>query len=84
MGLSDTFTQIAFLTNDTRNIGALKKEVLKLERDLMQQKSRNKVLQLELENPLNVHRWLQATQPHPQVEEARGQGSRNSGAHSED
>jgi chromosome segregation ATPase len=49
--------EIAFLTNDTRNLGALKKEVLKLERDLMQQKSRNKVLQLELENPLNVHRW---------------------------
>ena len=28
-----------------------------MERDLMQQKSRNKVLQTELENPLNVHRW---------------------------
>ena len=49
--------EIAFLSNDTRNLDALKKEVLKLERDLMQQKSRNKVLQLELENPLNVHRW---------------------------
>ena len=35
--------------------------MLKLERDLMQQKSRNKVLQLELENPLNVHRCLQTT-----------------------
>ena len=45
------------MSNDTRNLDALKKEVLKLERDLMQQKSRNKVLQLELENPLNVHRW---------------------------
>lgn len=54
-------SQITFLTNDTRNIGALKKEVLKLERDLMQQKSRNKVLQLELENPLNVHRCLHTT-----------------------
>jgi hypothetical protein len=31
-------------------------EVLRLERELMQQKSRNKVLQAELENPLNVHR----------------------------
>ena len=49
--------EIAFLSNDTKNLDALKKEVLKLERDLMQQKSRNKVLQLELENPLNVHRW---------------------------
>ena len=28
----------------TRNLTALKKEVLKLERELMQQKSRNKVL----------------------------------------
>ena len=46
-----------FLEQDTRNLAALKKEVLKLERDLMQQKSRNKVLQTELENPLNVHRW---------------------------
>ena len=46
-----------FLEQDTRNLTSLKKEVLKLERELMQQKSRNKVLQTELENPLNVHRW---------------------------
>lgn len=46
-----------FLESDTRNLTAMKKEVLKLERELMQQKSRNKVLQTELENPLNVHRW---------------------------
>ena len=46
-----------FLESDTKNLTALKKEVLKLERELMQQKSRNKVLQTELENPLNVHRW---------------------------
>ena len=46
-----------FLETDTKNLTALKKEVLKLERELMQQKSRNKVLQTELENPLNVHRW---------------------------
>ena len=46
-----------FLEQDTKNMTSLKKEVLKLERELMQQKSRNKVLQTELENPLNVHRW---------------------------
>ena len=42
---------------DSDGLHQMKKEVLRLERELMQQKNKNKVLQAELENPLNVHRY---------------------------
>ena len=35
----------------------MKKEVLQLQKDLLQEKARVKALKTELENPLNVHRW---------------------------
>jgi hypothetical protein len=35
----------------------MKKEVLQLQKDLLQEKAKVKSLKTELENPLNVHRW---------------------------
>ena len=35
----------------------MKKEVLQLQKDLLQEKAKVKALKTELENPLNVHRW---------------------------
>ena len=42
---------------DSATLAQMRKEVLKLERELMQEKNKNKLLQEELENPLNVHRF---------------------------
>merc|ERR1719182_406232 len=39
------------------NIEALKKEVYQLQRELLQERTKVKALQEELENPMNVHRW---------------------------
>ena len=35
----------------------LKKEVLQLQKDLLQEKTKVKNLKCELESPLNIHRW---------------------------
>merc|ERR1712149_13459 len=39
------------------NIEALKKEIHHLNKELLQEQSKCKALQEELENPMNVHRW---------------------------
>ena len=49
--------ELELYCKDSEALQQMKKEVLRLERELMQQKSKNKVLQGELENPLNVHRY---------------------------
>ncbi len=41
----------------TLNMEEMKKEVLQLQKDLLQEKTKVKSLQSELENPLNIHRW---------------------------
>ena len=41
----------------TQNMEEMKKEVLQLQKDLLQEKTKVKSLQTELENPLNIHRW---------------------------
>ena len=40
-----------------RNVDALKREVHRLGRELLQERTKVKALSEELENPLNVHRW---------------------------
>merc|ERR1711904_746909 len=39
------------------NIDDLKKEVYRLQRELLQERTKVKALSEELENPMNVHRW---------------------------
>merc|ERR1712054_285762 len=39
------------------NIDDLKKEVYHLQRELLQERTKVKALSVELENPMNVHRW---------------------------
>merc|ERR1711985_123131 len=43
--------------NQVVNIEALKKEIHHLNKELLQEQSKCKALQDELENPMNVHRW---------------------------
>merc|ERR1719265_1984490 len=43
--------------NQVVNIEALKKEIHHLHKELLQEQSKCKALQEELENPMNVHRW---------------------------
>merc|ERR1719327_1860470 len=43
--------------NQVVNIEALKKEIHHLNKELLQEQSKCKALQEELENPMNVHRW---------------------------
>ncbi len=46
-----------YLRKSSQNIEELKKEVLSLQKDLLQEKTRVKTLKSEMENPLNIHRW---------------------------
>lgn len=47
----------AYLQKSSNNLEEMKKEVLQLQKDLLQEKTKVKSLQAELENPLNIHRW---------------------------
>ena len=39
------------------NISSYRNEILKLQKDILQERTKTKVLEEELETPLNVHRW---------------------------
>merc|ERR1711998_826698 len=43
--------------NSTSNFDDVKKENFKLQKDLLQERTKVKALSEELENPMNVHRW---------------------------
>ncbi|GKT33055.1 Cilia- and flagella-associated protein 58 [Aduncisulcus paluster] len=45
------------LRRATQDMTAFKREVIKLQSDLITEKARTKALSDELENPMNVHRW---------------------------
>ena len=49
-------TEESALIKNSQNMEELKKEMLHLQKDLLQQKNKVKSLQTELENPLNIHR----------------------------
>lgn len=55
----------ALLQNETAGNDQLKSEIVKLQRDILREKSRVKVLEEELQNPVNIHRWrkLEGTDP---------------------
>ena len=49
------------LSKNTKSMIEMKKEILMLQRDLLQERTKVKSLTTELENPLNVHRWRKLT-----------------------
>ena len=45
------------LQSETVNVDGLRQEIYRLQRDLLRERTRVKVLEEELENPMNIHRW---------------------------
>jgi len=57
--------ELRIVTSKASEIGELRNEIVKLNRDLLVEKLQVKALSEELENPLNYHRWrkLEGTDP---------------------
>lgn len=49
--------QSAILQNETMNTSDLRVQIFKLQRDILRERTRVKVLEEELESPMNIHRW---------------------------
>ena len=47
----------ALLQSETQNVDGLKNEIFKLQKETLQERTKVKVLEEELESPMNVHRW---------------------------
>ncbi|KAJ3332380.1 hypothetical protein HDU76_000416 [Blyttiomyces sp. JEL0837] len=47
----------AILQNETQNVDGLRNEIFRLQREVLKERTRVKVLEEELENPMNIHRW---------------------------
>jgi chromosome segregation ATPase len=47
----------AMLQTETQNVDSLRNEIFKLQRDILRERTRVKVLEEELESPMNIHRW---------------------------
>ncbi len=47
----------AILQTETQNVEGLRNDIFKLQRDILNERTRVKVLEEELESPLNIHRW---------------------------
>ena len=55
--INDERRQLYILKRQVKNIDALKAEMIALEKELMEERTKVKALSEELENPMNVHRW---------------------------
>jgi chromosome segregation ATPase len=53
------------LQHETSNVETLRTEIYRLQKEMLNEKTRVKVLEEELENPMNIHRWrkLQGSDP---------------------
>ncbi|KAL2915303.1 hypothetical protein HK105_205168 [Polyrhizophydium stewartii] len=47
----------AILQTETQNVDSLRNEIFRLQRDVLRERTRVKVLEEELESPMNIHRW---------------------------
>merc|ERR1719159_1447639 len=56
---------LAAARNQVTNVGALKREVHHLSKELLREEAKAKALQEELDNPMNVHRWRQLEGSNP-------------------
>ncbi|KAJ3356565.1 hypothetical protein GGF32_001458 [Allomyces javanicus] len=45
------------LQHETTNVDTLRNEIYRLQKELLNERTRVKVLEEELENPMNIHRW---------------------------
>jgi predicted RNase H-like nuclease (RuvC/YqgF family) len=63
--IGDLKCELRIVTSKAAEIGELRNEIIKLNRDLLTEKLQVKALSEELENPLNYHRWrkLEGTDP---------------------
>ncbi|KAJ3067383.1 hypothetical protein HDU98_009382 [Podochytrium sp. JEL0797] len=59
----------AILQTETQNVDALKNEIFKLQRDILREKTRVRVLEEELESPMNIHRWRKLSGSDPSTYE---------------
>ncbi|KAJ3239477.1 hypothetical protein HDU81_005921 [Chytriomyces hyalinus] len=59
----------AILQTETQNVEALKNEIFRLQREILREKTRVKVLEEELESPMNVHRWRKLSGSDPSTYE---------------
>ena len=63
--IADVKKKIIVHENETACIIDLKKEIYLLQKELLEQQQKEKILNQELEKPMNVHRWrkLECTEP---------------------
>lgn len=47
----------AILQTETQNVSSLRSEIFRLQREELHERTRVKVLEEELESPMNIHRW---------------------------
>ncbi|KAJ3291267.1 hypothetical protein HK104_006210 [Borealophlyctis nickersoniae] len=47
----------AILQTETQNVEGLRNEIFRLQREVLRERTRVKVLEEELESPMNIHRW---------------------------
>ena len=55
--IKDMRRDLSLSSHKGGQVGTLQKQVHRLQRDLLQEKTKVKALSEELENPMNVHRW---------------------------
>ena len=55
--INDERRQLYILKRQVKNIDTLKAEMIALEKELLEERTKVKALSEELENPMNVHRW---------------------------
>jgi len=55
--IADIKRELTILRRSVGHVDTLRNEVYKLQKDLLQEKTKVKALSEELENPMNIHRW---------------------------
>ncbi|KAJ3036038.1 hypothetical protein HK097_003954, partial [Rhizophlyctis rosea] len=59
----------AILQTETQNVEGLRAEIFRLQREVLRERTRVKVLEEELESPLNIHRWRKLSGSDPSTYE---------------
>ncbi|KAJ3109632.1 hypothetical protein HDU97_003106 [Phlyctochytrium planicorne] len=59
----------AILQTETQNVEGLRNEIFKLQREILRERTRVKVLEEELESPMNIHRWRKLSGSDPSTYE---------------
>ncbi|KAJ3326963.1 hypothetical protein HDU76_012471 [Blyttiomyces sp. JEL0837] len=59
----------AILQTETQNVEGLRGEIFRLQREILRERTRVKVLEEELESPMNIHRWRKLSGSDPSTYE---------------